>query len=110
MIKGTRGEYICNICQMLFNMNKNTDPYEPDRGLEIKKKLQTSYIDQTRDSEYETEIAQQFSAYTKLLPTQVLAIYMNSSLYVYMVIKFENEIYELDITADRSQLSAVIRS
>lgn len=31
MVKGRRGEYVCNIVQMLFAMIPGSDPYEPEK-------------------------------------------------------------------------------
>lgn len=110
MIRGKRGEYVVNICQMLFNMVPGTDEYERDRGLAIRTKLQKNYAEKTRDIEYESEIIRQFTTYTDLVPSQVLAIYMNKSLFIYMVIKHRSEIYELDMVADHNTLTAMMRT
>lgn len=110
MIKGRRGEYVVNICQMLFNLVPGTDEYEPERGLAIRRKLQQTYVEKTRDTTYESEITQQFNQYTDLRPMQVLAVYMNKSLFIYMSIKFEGQLYELDMVADQSTLTAMLRN
>jgi len=110
MIKGRRGEYVVNICQMLFNLVPGTDEYEPERGLAIRRKLQQTYVEKTRDTTYESEITRQFNQYTDLRPMQVLAVYMNKSLFIYMSIKFEGQLYELDMVADQSTLTAMLRN
>lgn len=110
MIKGRRGEYVVNICQMLFNLVPGTDEYEPERGLAIRRKLQQTYVEKTRDTTYESEITRQFNQYTDLRPIQVLAVYMNKSLFIYMSIKFEGQLYELDMVADQSTLTAMLRN
>lgn len=110
MIKGRRGEYVVNICQMLFNLVPGTDEYEPERGLAIRRKLQQTYEEKTRDTTYEAEISRQLTTYTNLVPLQVLAVYMNKSLFIYMSIQFENQIYELDMVADQSTLTAMLRN
>ena len=110
MIKGKHGEYVVNICQMMFNLVPGSDVYEPERGLAIRQKLNQCYVEKTRDSAYESEIIKQFSEYTKLRPTQVLAIYMNKSLFIYMSVKFEGELYELDMVADQATLTAMLRN
>lgn len=110
MIRGRRGEYVVNVCQMLFNMVPGTDEYEPERGLAIRRKLQQTYEEKTRDTTYESEISRQLTTYTSLVPIQVLAVYMNKSLFIYMSIRFESQLYELDMVADQSTLTAMLRN
>ena len=109
-IRSIRGEYVVNICQLLFNLVPGTDAYEPERGLAIRHKVHQPYTDKTRDTEYENEIIKQFTTYTTLIPTQVLAVYMNNSLFIYMNIKFEGDIYELDMVANIDTLTAMLRN
>lgn len=109
MITGKRGEMIINIVQMLFNLKKGDDPYNPERGLFIQEKINVPYTDAQRDTEYEAEIVRQFTTYTDLVPINVIAIYMNKSIHIYMSLKYQGEIYEMDINSSPDSLSAMLR-
>ena len=50
----------------------------------------------------------QFTTYTDLIPLQVIAMYLNESLHVYMMIRYLDGIYEMDI--DSNTLNAMLRS
>ena len=109
MVKGRRGEYVCNIVQMLFAMNPGSDPYEPEKGLAIQQHLHKSYIERTRDAGYESEIRKQFLNYTDLQPTDILALYVNKCLFIYAAFLLDGNIYQVDVTADDTALSAILR-
>lgn len=109
MIAGKRGEYVINVVQMLFNLKKGDDPYNSDRGLFIQDKIRQQYVENQRDTTYESEIVKQFTTYTDLIPINVVAIYMNKSIHIYMSIKYQRQIYEMDIDAGIDTLSAVLR-
>ena len=110
MITGKRGEYVCNVAQMLFNMVPGTDEYEPKRGLNVKGKLQQTYMENSRDSAYESEIMQQFTQYTDLIPVNVVVLFKDKSLYIYMADKYQEMIYQIDVTADKNSLTAMLRN
>ena len=42
MVKGRRGEYVCNIVQMLFAMIPGSDPYEPEKGASVEQNTKNS--------------------------------------------------------------------
>ena len=109
MVKGRRGEYVCNIVQMLFAMILGSDPYEPEKGLAIQQHLHKSYIERTRDAGYESEIRKQFLNYTDLQPTDILALYVNKCLFIYAAFLLDGNIYQVDVTADDTALSAILR-
>ena len=108
MITGKRSEYVINIVKMLFNLKKGDDPYNPDRGLFIQDKIRQQYVENQRDTAYETEIVKQFTTYTDLIPVNVVAIYMNKSIHIYMSISYQKQIYELDIDGTDT-LTAMLR-
>ena len=108
MILGRRGEYVCNIAQMLFTMVPGYDEYAPEKGLDIARRKVRAYVQNTRDSAYESMIIKQFTTYTDLIPLQVIAMYLNESLHVYMMIRYLDGIYEMDI--DSNTLNAMLRS
>ena len=109
MVKGTRGEYVCNIAQMLFAMVPGADAYEPDRGLAIQQHLNQAYVEGARDAGYESEIRKQFIAYTDLIPTDVLAFYMNKTLFIYISFILDGNIYEVDVKAIHEALDTILR-
>ena len=110
MVEGKRAEYVVNVVEMLFNMIPGTDEYEPDRGLAINKKKFQPYLDNTRDTQYEDEITKQFTTYTDLIPSNVLAVYVNNALRMYMQVRFQGNIYEIDLIYENDTLSAVLRN
>lgn len=110
MVKGKRGEYVCNLAQLLFNMVPGTDEYEPDKGLDIARKRNRTYTKETRDTDYENQIVAQFTKYTDLIPVNVIAMYMNNSLHIYMSIRFEGAIYEMDLIDSNDSLTAMLRN
>lgn len=110
MVKGKRGEYVCNLAQLLFNMVPGTDEYEPDKGLDIARKRNRTYTKETRDTDYENQIVTQFTKYTDLIPVNVIAMYMNNSLHIYMSIRFEGAIYEMDLIDSNDSLTAMLRN
>ena len=110
MVKGTRGEYVCNTTQMLFAMIPGSDPYEPERGLAIQQHLNQAYVDGTRDANYESEIRKQFINYTDLSPTEVLAFYTNKTLFIYIAFLLDGDIYEVDVKATHDALDTILRS
>lgn len=107
MVVGKRGEYVCNIVQMLFSMVPGTDEFDINRGLDIRSRNHKPYTEGTRDTEYENEILQQFTTYTDLMPLNIVAMYLRGTFLVYMEISYENQVYSLDINADT--LTAVLR-
>ena len=109
MIEPKRGEYVCNIAQMLFNLVPGQDEYDPERGLNIRGKLYQPFSNGARDPSYESEIMKQFNKYTDLIPANVIAIYLNGQYHVYMDVTYRNQVYMMDIAADADTLTAVLR-
>ena len=109
MIEPKRGEYVCNIAQMLFNLVPGTDEYDINRGLNIRGKLYQPMVEGTRDASYENEIIQQFTRYTDLIPSNVIAVYLNKQYHVYMDVTYRNQVYMMDITADPDTLTVMLR-
>lgn len=108
-IKARRGEEVCDIIQLLFNMVPGADPYEPKRGLGVSRRMQSSYIEKQRDTEYEGMIREQLTTYTEILPVDVMAVYVKEHLYIYMKLIYDDVTYEVDLNADRDQLSTILR-
>ena len=104
-----RGEYVANVVKMLFGMVPGYDEYEPERGLNIRSKMFKPFVKNARDIEYENEIVKQFTTYTDLIPVNVVATYLDDRYYVYLSLSYQQQIYEMDIAADRNSLSAVLR-
>lgn len=110
MVVASRGEYICNIAKMLFNMIPGTDEYNPDRGLNIRSKASQPNESGSRDSSYEQEIVKQFTTYTDLIPMNVVVQYKNHKMYIYMQIRYQNVLYEIDLTDQDDELVVVLRN
>lgn len=108
-ITAKNGEYVCNIAKMLFAMKPGYDDYDPDRGLDIQSKLFQTYVDEQRDSDYETKITEQFTKYTDLIPNQVTAVYKNKALVIFMTVTYHQDIYLLDIVGDKNGLQVILR-
>lgn len=109
MVKGKRGEYVCNIAQMLFNTKPGTDEYEPEKGLYIAQKQMKPYDEKERDTDYEAKIVEQFNKYTELRPMNVMALYLKGSYFIYMTVKYEGSLYEIHLSYDSKTLEAVLK-
>lgn len=109
MVVGKRGEYVCNVVTLLFNMVPGTDEYNPKRGLDIRRKAAQPNEGGTRDGSYEREIVSQFTTYTDLIPMNVVVRYNNHKMYIYMQVRYQDVIYELDLDNERDEINAVLR-
>lgn len=110
MVVGKRGEYVMNVVQMLFNLRPGSDEFDKEKGLYVSSKYFKQYTDNTRDSEYESKIVKQFTTYTDLIPANVVAMYINQSLHIYMMIQYQGNIYEMDMVYDNDTLTAMMRN
>lgn len=108
-ITSKRGEYVCNIAKMLFAMKPGYDEYDPDRGLDLRSKLFQPHTDEERDTNYESQIMDQFGKYTDLTPTNVTAIYKDKSLVIFLAVHYQNDLYLLDIVGNRNGLEVILR-
>ena len=109
----TKGaQHIRTVVMMLFAMEPGTDEYEPERGLDLLGRKQRTYIEMTRDTEYESMIHEQFTKYTDLTPLNVLAVYLNNSLFVSLTVQFLGEVYTMELSselgADLDSLTAML--
>ncbi|WP_300943966.1 hypothetical protein [uncultured Duncaniella sp.] len=109
MVIGKRGEYVCNVVNMLFNMVPGTDEYNPKRGLDIRRKARQPNESGSRDTSYESEIISQFTTYTDLIPMNVVVRYKNHKMYIYMQVRYMDVIYELDINNELDDIKTVLR-
>ena len=60
-------EAVCNILQRLLFMVPGMDDYNTNMGLDITTRAKRSYIDNTRDTEYESMIVEQMNTYTDII-------------------------------------------
>lgn len=95
----TGGEHVRGVITMLFAKKPGKDEYESELGLDLVGRRFTTYVDRTRDTEYESMIVSQITKYTDLLPVNVVAIYLNQSLYVNMQVMYNGEIYTMELSA-----------
>lgn len=109
MIVARKGEYVCNIVKMLFNMIPGSDEYNPDRGLNIRSQASKPNESGYRDSSYESEIVRQFNAYTDLIPMNVIARFKDHKMHIYMKVRYRYNIYEVDVTNEEDELVAALR-
>lgn len=110
MVLTSGSEYVCNIATMLFNMTPGTDKYDVDKtkGLQLEAKRFRTFVENYRDTEYESEIVRQFSTYTDLIPLNVVAVYMNSTYLISMRIKYENQVYAIEVNGNTNTLNAML--
>lgn len=104
------GEHVRSISTMLFAMRPGMDEYESELGLDLVGRRFQMYAEKTRDTEYESTIVKQFTKYTDLVPLNVIAIYLNESLYVNMQLRYEGDIYTIELSSNGSieQMSSVL--
>lgn len=101
-------EYVLNKCTMLFNMVPGDDEYNPKMGLNLQAKRFQSYVDGSRDHDYESEIVKQFTTYTDIIPLNVVAMSVKSVFVILMTITYSNEIYQLETSSKEDELSLLI--
>ena len=104
------GEYVVNIAQRIFHMRKGEDEYSPGMGLDIQSRANSLAEERTRDTEYETEIVNQFNRYTDLVPTMVLCTFLKRTLIVIMEVRHQNTIYRLQVTSEPNTLASIIQN
>lgn len=109
-IYSKRGEYVCNIAKMLFNLIPGTDEYTPKRGLNIRAKMEEPGINNTRDAPYEHEIVEQFQTYTDLIPMNVIVQFRDHKIYVYLQVQYMDDIYEMDLVGTKESLDVLLRT
>ena len=69
--------YYLGIINMLFNMVPGTDPYNPEMGLDVAKLRFTAGVQNHRNTEYESNIANQFNKYTDLNISSVIVQFID---------------------------------
>ena len=69
--------YYLGIINMLFNMVPGTDPYNPEMGLDVAKLRFTTGVQNQRNTEYESKIANQFNKYTDLNISSVIVQFID---------------------------------
>lgn len=95
-------EHINNVATHLFGISKGMDEYNPDMGLDLHAKLFSATEKDTRDTMYESEIVQQFTTYTDLVPANVVAIYSKRGFMINMTIMYQGEYYVMNMSGDLS--------
>ena len=95
-------DHINHVVIRLFGMSKGMDEYNPDMGLDLRAKVFSATEKHTRDSEYESEIVKQFTAYSDLVPANVIAIYRDGTLTINMTIMYQGEYYVMDMSGSMS--------
>ena len=95
------GQHVRNVAIMLFGMKPGTDEYDSEMGLDLQGRKFKSYVDMTRDTEYEQAIIKQFSKYTDIIVSAVIATYMNNMLYVNMQVKYQDQLYNIEVSDEK---------
>lgn len=105
-------EHVRTVLTMLFGMEPGTDEYEPERGLDLMGRKNRTYVDMTRDLEYESMISRQITMYTDLLPLSVVAAYANQTLFVNLSVQYQSNVYTIQMSdelgADLDSLSSML--
>lgn len=107
-IVSNNGENICNIFQRILYMVPGTDDYNPDMGLDIVSRSKLQYTEGTRDTDYETRIVDQLFKYTDIVPLNVIAIYQDRILRIYMDCTIDNQEFRLQSSSDLDKFSTQI--
>ena len=109
-ILSQRAELVLNKIEMLLNLIPGKDPRDLDRGLNVRSRLNKTYNEATRDTAFENEITRQITKYTDITVSQVMVIYKDAIMYIYMAVTWQNESFIVDIKVDENTLSSQLRS
>lgn len=105
-------EHVRTVLTMLFGMEPGTDEYEPERGLDLMGRKNRTYVDMTRDTEYESMISEQLTKYTDLLPLNIIAVYANQTLYINLSVQYQANVYTIqmsdELDANLDSLSSML--
>lgn len=96
------------IVTMLFNMVPGMDEYNPEKGLNIAAKLFNPAIELQHDTEYETEIMNQFSQYTDLTVSNVNAMGINGYFCVFFSIITSQTTYQVLMNSKPNELNVLL--
>lgn len=102
-------EAVCNILQRLLFMVPGMDDYNTNMGLDITTRAKRSYIDNTRDTEYESMIVEQMNTYTDIIPTNVVAIFKDSMLIISITGKLSGNEFMFQTSSDPDTFAAQIQ-
>lgn len=102
-------EAVCNILQRLLFMVPGMDDYNTNMGLDITTRAKRSYIDNTRDTEYESMIVEQINAYTDIIPTNVVAIFKDNMLIISITGKLSGNEFMFQTSSDPDTFAAQIQ-
>lgn len=99
---------IKQVVTMLFNMVPGMDEYNPTKGLNIAAKLFNPVTENVRDTEYENEIASQFSQYTDLTVTNVIAMSVSGYFTVFFTVSTPEGVYEILLANKLNELTVLL--
>ena len=99
---------IKQVVTMLFNMVPGMDEYNPTKGLNIAAKLFNPVTENVRDTEYENEIASQFSQYTDLTVTNVIAMSVSGYFTVFFTVNTPEGVYEILLANKLNELTVLL--
>lgn len=102
-------EAVCNILQRLLFMVPGMDDYNTNMGLDITTRAKRSYIDNTRDTEYESMIVEQMNTYTDIIPTNVVAIFKDNMLIISITGKLSGNEFMFQTSSDPDTFAAQIQ-
>lgn len=93
-------EHVRAVVTRLFGMLPGTDEYNPEMGLDLIGRRTRTYVEMTRDTEYETMIKKQLTTYTDLVPIEVSAVYMNKTLIVSLTVQYFGDSYTMQLSSE----------
>lgn len=99
---------IKQVVTMLFNMVPGMDEYNPTKGLNIAAKLFDPVTENVRDTDYENEIATQFSQYTDLVVSNVLAMSVSGYFSVFFTVSTPEGTYEILLANSLNELTVLL--
>lgn len=102
-------EAVCNILQRLLFMVPGMDDYNTNMGLDITTRAKRSYIDNIRDTEYESMIVEQMNTYTDIIPTNVVAIFKDNMLIISITGKLSGNEFMFQTSSDPDTFAAQIQ-
>lgn len=109
MVMASGAAYVKGITAMLFGLQPGSDPYNPEMGLFLPGKRFRAGSNGVRDYEYENQIAYQFSRYTKIQATSIIAFQKDGRYIVSFSAVFDDSIYDMRITSEPNSLNVLIQ-
>lgn len=101
-------EFVLSTVQRLLYMKPGSDIYNASMGLDAVGRSVRSYVEGSRDTEFETRMVEQLQTYTDIVPLAVVAVYHDSLMEINLTATYDTQEYRLIFSVDPNTLSNMI--